>query len=74
MPIKYKDITLLSITVIFSYSYLASQMQDYEKKRLEFIINKENELNQKENEIVQGQMYKAKLSECEISKKILIQC
>ncbi len=62
-------LTLLLIIVVCFYSYLASQMQDYEKERLEYIINKENELNQKENQIAAGQTCKVKLSECEISKK-----
>ncbi len=62
-------LTLLLIIVVFFYCYLAAQMQDYEKTRLEFIINKENELNQKENQIAQADICKVKLSECEISKK-----
>ncbi len=62
-------LTLLLVMVVLAYSYLASQMQDYEKKRLEYIINKEYELNQKENEINKGKVCQVKLSECEITKK-----
>ncbi len=65
-------LTILLIIVVCFYCYLASQMQDYEKKRLEYIINKENELNQKENEINKGKVCQVELNNCEITKNNLI--
>jgi ABC-type Zn2+ transport system substrate-binding protein/surface adhesin len=46
-------IILMSLLLITLYSYycLSKKMIDYEKKRLEYIINKENELVAKESKI-----------------------
>lgn len=44
---------LLLVISIYSYYCLSSRMTDYEKKRLEFILNKEKELELLEKKIKQ---------------------
>jgi len=63
---------LLLIITLYSYYCLSNKMIDYQKIRMEHIINKENILNQRENKIKQISDCNNKLLNCNNAIKDII--
>lgn len=57
---------LLLVITLYSYYCLSSSMMDYERKRMEYIVNKEQELIHREQTLNSNINYKNQLDKCNI--------